>query len=73
MWVKGVRQMKNVSEVRFAVDKRGRTRAYYYSRQCMRWFPIGFEEAKVLVATEQVNDVTAWYNKSFSKLAVVKG
>lgn len=38
-------------EVRFKTDRNGRQRAYYYSREMYRWFPMGLEQAKLEVAT----------------------
>lgn len=44
-------------EIYFRTMKNGKQRAYRVSRMQMRSFPMGLEEAKMLVATEQAVDI----------------
>ena len=43
----------NRTEVFFQVDRRGKRRAYYWSRFQFRAFPMPLDEAELLVATER--------------------
>jgi len=41
------------SEIWFQVDRNGKPRAYTFSRRQFRSFPMGMDEAKLLIATGQ--------------------
>ena len=44
-------------EILFKADKRGKQRAYTYSRGQMRWFPMPLEDAKLAVATGTATEI----------------
>ena len=45
------------TEIYFQTTKKGQPRAYRVSRMQMRSFPMGYEEAKIMVATGQAIDI----------------
>ncbi len=47
------------TEIYFTTTKSGQPRAYRVSRMQFRSFPMSYDEAKILVATEQAIDVGA--------------
>lgn len=49
--------MKSIKQIAFTTDKNGKPIAYRNSPIQMRWFRIGYEEAKLLIATGQAEQV----------------
>lgn len=42
---------KTVHEIMFKPDRNGRKRAYYFSRDMFRWFPMGLDKAEFELST----------------------
>lgn len=52
-----VRNPKQIAQIAFTVDKNGKPRAYRVSLRQMRYFPIGYDEAELMVSTGQAEKV----------------
>jgi hypothetical protein len=48
---KNLDQSKRTVSVKFTTDRNGKRRAYRWSWTAARWFPMGINEAEILVAT----------------------
>ena len=48
---------QTIKQIAFTTDKNGKPIAYRNSPVQMRWFRIGYEEAKLLIATGQAEQV----------------
>ncbi len=55
----GMNNNSRPTEIYFTTTKSGQPRAYRVSRMQFRSFPMSYDEAKLLVATEQAIDVGA--------------
>ena len=48
-----------MKDIKITMTKKGRLRAYYWSRFQFRWFPMSLDEAQDLIRNGKASDVTA--------------
>jgi hypothetical protein len=51
--------MNTKTEIRYTTSRKGQRRAWYWSSQMFRWFPMPLAEAEMLVMTGAAKDITA--------------